>query len=159
GFPGRRRPSRPSLIGWPRTGCRSRSAPSPTACTSAAPLAGSRKRTRPSPADGGPWMANHRGMRLRDLAGAVRERRASARELVAESLRRIDALDPDLGAVVALRADEALEDARALDAAIAEGADAGALAGLPLLVKDMTDVAGMRTTFGSRVFAGVPAAR
>ena len=104
-------------------------------------------------------MAHHRKMGLRDLAAAVRERRAGARELVAESLRRIDALDPDLGAVVALRADEALEDARGLDAAIAGGAETGALAGLPLLVKDMTDVAGMRTTFGSRVFAGAPAAR
>ena len=98
-------------------------------------------------------MVHHRKMGLRDLAAAVRERRASARELVAESLRRIDALDPDLGAVVALRADEALHDARGLDAAIAGGAEAGALAGLPLLVKDMTDVAGMRTTFGSRLFS------
>src|SRR5438105_6720696 len=104
-------------------------------------------------------MADEQGTELRALAAAVRERRASARELVVESLRRIDALDPDLGAVVALRADEALEDARALDAAIADGADPGTLAGLPLLVKDMTDVAGMRTTFGSRVFAGPPAAR
>src|SRR5207247_1461578 len=84
---------------------------------------------------------------------------AEARELVAESLRRIDALDADLGAVVALGADEALEDADALDAAVADGAEARALAGVPLLVKDMTDVAGMRTTFGSRVFAETPAAR
>ncbi len=104
-------------------------------------------------------MAHHRGMRLRDLAAAVRERRASARELVAESLRRIDALDPDLGAVVGLRSEAALEDADALDAAIAGGAETGALAGLPLLVKDMTDVAGMRTTFGSRAFAEAPVAR
>ena len=104
-------------------------------------------------------MAQRQGMRLRELAAAVRERRARARELVAESLRRIDALDADLGAVVALRADEALEDADALDAAVADGAEAGALAGVPLLVKDMTDVAGMRTTFGSRVFAETPAAR
>jgi aspartyl-tRNA(Asn)/glutamyl-tRNA(Gln) amidotransferase subunit A len=33
------------------------------------------------------------------------------------------------------------------------------LAGLPLLVKDMTDVAGMRTTFGSQVFATATEAR
>ncbi|MDP9300268.1 MAG: amidase family protein, partial [Actinomycetota bacterium] len=102
-------------------------------------------------------MAGEQRMELRELAASVRERRVSAHELVSESLRRIDALDPDLGAVVALRADEALEDARGLDSAIADGAKAGALAGLPLLVKDMTDVAGMRTTFGSRAFAGAPA--
>ena len=104
-------------------------------------------------------MGDHQGMQLRALAAAVRERRLSAHELVSESLRRIEARDPDLGAVVALRADEALEDARGLDAAIAGGAEAGALAGLPLLVKDMTDVAGMRTTFGSQVFASAPPAR
>ena len=104
-------------------------------------------------------MADEQGMELRALAAAVRERSVSAHELVSESLRRIDALDPDLGAVVAIRAEEALEDARGLDAAIANGAEAGALAGLPLLVKDMTDVAGMRTTFGSQAFARAPAAR
>jgi len=104
-------------------------------------------------------MGDHERVQLRALSAAVRERRLSAHELVAESLRRIEALDPDLGAVVALRADEALEDARGLDAAIAGGAEAGALAGLPLLVKDMTDVAGMRTTFGSQVFASASEAR
>ena len=104
-------------------------------------------------------MGDHEGMQLRALAAAVRERRLSAHELVSESLRRIEALDLDLGAVVALRADEALEDARGLDAAIAGGAKGGVLAGLPLLVKDMTDVAGMRTTFGSQVFASAPEAR
>ena len=104
-------------------------------------------------------MGDHEGMQLRSLAAAVRERRLSAHELVAESLRRIEARDPDLGAVVAVRADAALEDARGLDAAIAGGAEGGVLAGLPLLVKDMTDVAGMRTTFGSQVFATAPEAR
>jgi Asp-tRNA(Asn)/Glu-tRNA(Gln) amidotransferase A subunit family amidase len=104
-------------------------------------------------------MGDHEGMQLRALAAAVRERRMSAHELVSESLRRIEARDPDLGAVVALRTDEALEDARGLDLAIAGGAEAGVLAGLPLLVKDMTDVAGMRTTFGSQVFATAPEAR
>jgi Asp-tRNA(Asn)/Glu-tRNA(Gln) amidotransferase A subunit family amidase len=96
---------------------------------------------------------------LRNLAAAVQARRVGARELVSESLRRIESIDPDLGAVVALSADEALDDARAIDAELARGEEAGPLAGLPLLVKDMTDVAGMPTTFGSAVFAAVPAAR
>jgi Asp-tRNA(Asn)/Glu-tRNA(Gln) amidotransferase A subunit family amidase len=98
------------------------------------------------------------GRTLRDLAAAVRSRTVGAHELVSESLRRIEAMDPDLGAVVAMRAEKALDDARALDAELARGRDAGVLAGLPLLVKDMTDVAGMRTTFGSAVFAAAPAA-
>jgi Asp-tRNA(Asn)/Glu-tRNA(Gln) amidotransferase A subunit family amidase len=97
-------------------------------------------------------------MTLRDLASAVRARAVGAHELVAESLRRIEAIDPDLGAVVALRAGESLDDARAMDAGLTRGVESGPLAGLPLLVKDMTDVAGMRTTFGSSVFAAAPAA-
>jgi Asp-tRNA(Asn)/Glu-tRNA(Gln) amidotransferase A subunit family amidase len=97
-------------------------------------------------------------MKLHDLAGAVRARTIGAFELVSESLRRIEALDPDLGAVVALRSDQALEEARALDAGLANGGRVGPLAGLPLLVKDMSDVAGMRTTFGSAVFRAAPAA-
>jgi len=95
---------------------------------------------------------------LRELAGKVAAREIGAHELVARSLQRIEALDPDLGAVVALRAQEALEEAHGLDELLAEGHEAGPLAGVPLLVKDMTDVAGMRTTFGSLVFAAAPAA-
>lgn len=95
---------------------------------------------------------------LRELGAAVRARRVGAHELVTEALHRIEALDGDLHAVVAMRT-EALDEARALDAAIARGEEAGPLAGLPLLVKDITDVAGMRTTFGSVPFAGAPAAR
>jgi Asp-tRNA(Asn)/Glu-tRNA(Gln) amidotransferase A subunit family amidase len=95
---------------------------------------------------------------LRELAARVRAREVSAHDLVSLSLRRIEALDPDLGAVVALRAEEALNEARGLDAEVAAGAEVGPLAGLPLLVKDMTDVAGMRTTFGSMVYRDAPAA-
>jgi Asp-tRNA(Asn)/Glu-tRNA(Gln) amidotransferase A subunit family amidase len=97
---------------------------------------------------------------LRELAARVGARAVGAHELVAESLRRIEALDPDLGAVVALRAQEALDEARTLDDLLARGGDAGPLAGLPALIKDNTDVAGMRTTFGSLAFAqAAPAAR
>jgi Asp-tRNA(Asn)/Glu-tRNA(Gln) amidotransferase A subunit family amidase len=94
---------------------------------------------------------------LAELAARVAARDASAREMVEDAFRRIERLDADLHAVVALR-EEAVEDARALDDAIAAGAEAGPLAGLPVLVKDVTDVAGMRTTFGSQWFADAPAA-
>ena len=97
---------------------------------------------------------------LRELAAGVRARRVGARELVRESLRRIEALDPDLNAVVALRAEEALNEAAGLDEVVASGGEVGPLAGLPLLVKDITDVAGERTTWGSVPFAeAAPAVR
>lgn len=95
---------------------------------------------------------------LAELAAAVRERRVSAHELVTTALERIDRLNPALNAVVALRADPALGEARALDERIASGEDLGPLAGLPLLVKDNTDVAKMRTTSGSRLLADAPVA-
>lgn len=83
---------------------------------------------------------------LAELAASVRERRVSAVELVAEALARIERLNPALNAVTAVRAERALADARALD----ERGGGGPLAGLPLLVKDNTDVAGEVTHFGSR---------
>ncbi|MGE5226843.1 MAG: amidase family protein, partial [Planctomycetaceae bacterium] len=85
---------------------------------------------------------------IRELAAKVRAREVGAHELVSESLRRIEELDPSLNAVVTLRAEEALHEATGLDALLADDGQAGPLAGLPLLVKDMTDVAGMRTTHG-----------
>ncbi len=92
---------------------------------------------------------------LAAIAAAVRKRRISAVELVTESLRRIEAA-ADLNAIVALRAEGALEDARSIDEATARGEPVGPLAGLPLLVKDIEHAAGLPTTFGSRLFARAP---
>jgi Asp-tRNA(Asn)/Glu-tRNA(Gln) amidotransferase A subunit family amidase len=68
---------------------------------------------------------------------------------VAEALQRIDKLDPEINAVVALRADEALAEADAHPRT-------GALAGLPLLVKDLARTVGLPTTFGSHLYADAP---
>jgi Asp-tRNA(Asn)/Glu-tRNA(Gln) amidotransferase A subunit family amidase len=101
--------------------------------------------THPAPGTLGP---------VRASAAAVAARRVSARSLVEESLRRIAAA-ADLGAVVALRAEEALAQADALDRSLAAGIPPpGPLAGVPVLVKDLEDVAGLPTRRGSRLFAG-----
>jgi Asp-tRNA(Asn)/Glu-tRNA(Gln) amidotransferase A subunit family amidase len=91
---------------------------------------------------------------LIELAEAVRSGRVSAVELVAASLERIERANPDLNAVTLVRPEEALTEAAALDR---RGAD-GPLAGLPLLVKDNTDAAGMVTHFGSRTMTDRPPA-
>ena len=96
---------------------------------------------------------------LRVLADAVRTRRVSSRQLIERALERISRLDGPLNAVVALRGDAALDEALALDARVAAGDDPGPLAGLPVLVKDLEDVAGMRTTRGSVLFAEAAPAR
>jgi len=94
---------------------------------------------------------------LAELATAVRERRVSAEELVRMSLERIERLNAPLNAVISVR-EQAVEEARALDARVAAGQDPGPLAGVPLLVKDMEDVEGVPSTYGSVVFADAPAA-
>lgn len=84
--------------------------------------------------------------------------RASAAAMVEASLARIASDDPGLNSVVALRADDARAEARDLDLRIAAGGRPGPLAGVPVLVKDLEDVAGMRTTQGSRLFEDAPPA-
>lgn len=78
------------------------------------------------------------------LAGTV-----SAREVVAAHLDRIDAVNPDLNAIVTLRnRDETLADADRVDRALRDGADVP-LAGVPFTAKDVIAAAGLRTTGGS----------
>lgn len=92
------------------------------------------------------------------VAEAVAAGRTSARDMVVEALRRIERDDPGLNAVVGLRAEAALQEAETLDRSIGAGARVGPLAGVPVLVKDLEDVAGMRTTHGSLLFADRPPA-
>ena len=82
------------------------------------------------------------------LAHAVRTGEIDPVALVQESLRRIAAA-ADLCAVIDVYADDALAQA-------ASHPRTGALAGLPVLVKDMARVKGRRTTLGSKLFADAP---
>ncbi|MDP1570538.1 MAG: amidase [Vicinamibacterales bacterium] len=86
---------------------------------------------------------------LRDL---VRDRRLSAVEVVEATLARVTERNPALNAVVTLNP-RALDEARAVDAARARGGAPGVLCGLPVGIKDITPVAGLRTTYGSAVYA------
>jgi len=90
---------------------------------------------------------------LSDLATSVRGKRVSAVELVEASIDRIERINPSLNAVVALRAEEALEEAANVDRRVSAGDKIGPLAGIPFLVKDTENTAGMQTTYGSLLFA------
>ena len=94
---------------------------------------------------------------LAGLADDVRAGRITAVELVQRSLRRIEAAR-DLNAVVLVRAEEALAEAEAVDRAAERQEPLGPLAGIPLLVKDIEDVAGLPTTFGSLLHRDDPPA-
>ena len=78
----------------------------------------------------------------------------SAVEVMTETLSRMEALEPALNAFVTPMPDRAMEDARAADRLLAEGGELGPLHGVPISVKDLINVAGVRTTFGSRTMAG-----
>lgn len=91
------------------------------------------------------------------LARLVRARAITARELIEATLARIERVNPALNAIVTLNA-FALDDAQAIDTRLARGEDVGPLAGLPVGIKDITQVAGLRTTFGSPLYSDhVPA--
>ncbi|MGQ7786655.1 amidase [Nesterenkonia sp. K-15-9-6] len=77
----------------------------------------------------------------------------SARELTEAHLRRIEAVNPQLNAVVTLDPERARREALDADERRAAGRPTGLLHGLPMTHKDTHDVAGMRTTHGSPLFA------
>lgn len=78
-----------------------------------------------------------------DLARLIRTRRVSAREAVQAVLDRLDAVNPAINAVVLALHGQALAAADAADAALARGAAAGPLHGVPVTTKCNTDQAGL----------------
>jgi len=86
------------------------------------------------------------------LAGMIRDRSVSVREVMEAHLARIEEVNSKVNAIVTLIPDEALRQARLADEALAWGEDPGPLFGLPIAHKDLTLTKGIRTTFGSPLF-------
>ncbi len=87
---------------------------------------------------------------VRSLAEGLRDRSFSALELTRHFLQRIEALDPQINAMITVTAESALESARQADAALADGT-AGPLTGIPLIHKDIFLTQGVRTSCGSKM--------
>lgn len=83
-----------------------------------------------------------------ETAAQVRAGRLAAEAAAEAALARLEAVNPALNAVVETCAEGALAEARAVDAALAEGRDPGPLAGVPVTVKVNVDMAGHATTNG-----------
>src|SRR4026208_1024046 len=94
-----------------------------------------------------------------EMAPAIKRRKLSPVEVMKAVLARIERLNPTLNAYVTLTADQAMKDARAAERAVMKkGARLGALHGVPFSTKDLVITKGVRTTFGTRLFAdNVPA--
>lgn len=81
------------------------------------------------------------------LAALIRAGELRPREVAEAAIRRIEAVNPALNAVVHTRFDEALDEVEA-------GLPDGPLRGVPIVIKDLgADVAGLPATSGSRLFA------
>jgi len=88
-----------------------------------------------------------------ELAAMIRDREVSSREVVQAHLDRIEAVNPQLNAIVRLLSEEALAAADAADRAIADGTALGPLHGVPCTVKENIDLAGTPTTQAVKALA------
>lgn len=97
-------------------------------------------------------MTNLWQMNAAETAAAIREGKASAREVVDAHLARIEEINPRLNAVTVAMVDNARAEADAADKAQAAGDTLGALHGVPVTVKENTDTKGYANTNGVEAF-------
>ena len=86
----------------------------------------------------------------KSIAGAIRDKRVSCKEVLEAHLRRIDEVNPKLNAVVQLARERAQSEAEEADRALARGEVMGALHGVPMTIKDSLDTAGVISTGGTK---------
>ena len=88
-----------------------------------------------------------------ELSQRIHNRELSCLEVMQAHLAQIDRVNPKVNAIVTYHPEQALEGANAADAALRRGDAVGALHGLPVAHKDLVDTAGVRTTYGSPIYA------
>lgn len=88
-----------------------------------------------------------------EQAELVRDKEVSPVELVELYLDRIERLDPELNSFVTVAGDQALDAARGAEEAVISRNDLPPFHGVPMPIKDLTETAGMRTTFSCKQYA------
>ncbi len=88
-----------------------------------------------------------------EMAQRIRDKEVSCLEVMQAHLQQIEQVNPTVNAIITLLPDRAIEGARAADDVIARGEDLGPLHGLPIAHKDLVPTRGIRTTYGSPIYA------
>ena len=88
-----------------------------------------------------------------ELARLIRSKAVSPVEVLTAHLEAIELANPAINAIVTLATEQAMEAARAAETAIVKGHAVGPLHGVPIGIKDITPTAGIRTTYGSPLYA------
>lgn len=99
---------------------------------------------------------DHVNFTIGELSRKIRDRSISPVELTHDCLARIEKLNPTLNAFITVTAESALERARLAEREIYRGQYLGPLHGIPIGIKDIIDVAGVRTTAASALFSTPP---
>ena len=90
---------------------------------------------------------------IEEAGRRIAARTLSPVDLTGAYLDRIEALNPRINAYITILAEQALAQARALEAELAAGRNRGPLHGIPIALKDNIDTAGILTTAASAVYA------
>lgn len=88
---------------------------------------------------------------IASIREALASRKASAREITAEYLKRIETGNRELNAFLAISAERAYRQADRVDATVSKGERLSPLAGVPIAIKDVISTRGTVTTCGSRI--------
>ena len=87
-----------------------------------------------------------------EVAGRLKRKEVSPVEITQQCLNRIEALNPKLNAFITVMGESAIAEAKAAEAELLRGEWRGPLHGVPIALKDLIDVAGVRTTAASAVY-------
>ncbi len=91
-------------------------------------------------------------MQANELVEHIRKKDLTVAEVMDAHLTRIEQTNPVVNAIVTFLPDQAMDQARESDKALARGEKAGLLFGLPVAHKDVFMTKGVKTTLGSPIF-------
>jgi amidase len=91
-------------------------------------------------------------MPAREMAAAIKNKKLSPLEIVDAVLARIERVNPKVNAYCTVVPEIAREAAKKAEAAVMRGEELGPLHGIPVSIKDLTLTAGIRTTWGSKIY-------